>query len=152
ENLKELENRLANCSRQSEALPNAIRDLQNNVDELLKNSPKIGDAVNKLNSLHDILDSTDDRIEQINSARSGISKAEQRLYSLDSEIKKRFDALKEISEIESNSSDGGESTRVTPAKKDLVRSLKREGWSPAEIAKRVRISESEVALILELPE
>ena len=96
--------------------------------------------------------STDDRIEQINSARSGISKAEQRLYSLDSEIKKRFDALKELSEIESNSSDGGESTRVTPAKKDLVRSLKREGWSPAEIAKRVRISESEVALILELPE
>ena len=74
------------------------------------------------------------------------------MYSLDSEIKKRFDALKELSEIESNSSDGGESTRVTPAKKDLVRSLKREGWSPAEIAKRVRISESEVALILELPE
>ena len=54
ENLKELEDKLANCNRQIISLPNEISGVQKNVDLILKNSKHIDAAVDKLESLQKI--------------------------------------------------------------------------------------------------
>ena len=74
-----------------------------------------------------------------------------RLQELSGEIDKKFNALKTITSI-SNDGDRTESHRVTPQIRDLVRTLKAQGWKDSEIAKRCGISLSEVDLILELPQ
>ena len=69
--LKDLETRLKDCSRQITSLPQEIRDVQTNVDRLLKNVPKITDAIAKLDKLDEIMKTTEDRIALLNSAQNG---------------------------------------------------------------------------------
>ena len=151
ESLKELERRLSECSRQAETLPDEIRDVQHNVDQLLKNSPKIGEAAEKLNSLEELFKNAEQRIEDINSARTGIARTEMRLQELSGEIDRKFADLGEITKI-SNDSEYSENNRVTPQIRSAVRTLKKQGWKNEQIAARCKISLSEVDLILELPE
>ena len=151
ENLKNLEDRLKDCERQSSTLPDEIRVVQKNVDELLRSGPKIGDAIAKLENMQELLKDADKRLETINSTRQGINLQEQRLQQLSKSVDSKFDDLKAItrSEIEKNPSVDGK--HVTPAQRSSVRTLKRQGWTTAEIAKQLKLSQMEVELILEVP-
>jgi hypothetical protein len=124
---------------------------QKNVDELLRSGPKIGDAIAKLENMQELLKDADKRLETINSTRQGINLQEQRLQQLSKSVDSKFDDLKAItrSEIEKNPSVDGK--HVTPAQRSSVRTLKRQGWTTAEIAKQLKLSQMEVELILEVP-
>ena len=132
-------------------MPDEIKTVQKNVDELLKSGPKIGDAIAKLENMQDLLKDADKRLDVINSTRQGINLQEQRLQELSKSVDSKFDDLKAItrSEIEKNPSVDGK--HVTPSQRSSVRTLKRQGWTVAEIAKQLKLSQMEVELILEVP-
>jgi chromosome segregation ATPase len=152
DNMKALEDRLKNCSRQADSLPQEIKDLQNNVDELLKNGPKIGDAVSHISSLQSVLEETDKRIETINSARQGIGRSEERLNQLSSDIDSKFKLLGQLTkqDLEKHPSKG--SDHISPQERESIKALKRQGWSVSEIARSMKRTETEIELILEMPD
>jgi type VII secretion effector (TIGR04197 family) len=130
-----------------------IRDVQRNVDELLKNGPKIGEAAEKLNNLSSIFDDAESRVESIQSARTGIGHAEARLQELNAEIDKKFKTLQTITAAQAQkdtSKASVKTNRVTPNIKEQVKLLVRQGWKIPEISKSLNLTESEVELILEL--
>ena len=151
DNLKTLEERIKFCTRQTETLPDEIRDVQHNVDELLKNAPKIGDAVDKLSDLKKLLDEAEVRMEVINSARQGIGKSEQRLQDLNAQIDSRFKQLELLSNRDAAKNSANVETHVSPQERETVRQLKLQGWSISAIASRLGRSPTEVELLLELP-
>ena len=67
--LKEMEQRLSFCSRQMQSLPEEIKDVQSNVDTLMKNSKHLDSAVDKINSLNEMLKDTENLIEKVQNDR-----------------------------------------------------------------------------------
>ena len=150
ENLKNLEKRISDCTRKADTLPDEISDVQKNVDELLRNGPKVSEAVKRLDSLHEILLDAERKMEEINSARQGIGRSEQRLQELSRNIDSKFDLLKTLAQknIEKN---GVKGKTIVPQHHEQVRSLHRQGWTNNEIASTLKLTPGEVELILEIP-
>lgn len=152
EKLKDLEQRLTNCNRQSVSLPQEIKEVQNSVDKILQNGPKITDAIGRLENLDAIIADTDKRIEALNSVTTGIKKTELDLQGLSRDVDKKFEVLNSITKQERAKSPSKKSTSLNPQTSENVRQLKRQGWTIADIAKRLDLTENEVDLILQLPE
>ena len=144
-------------TRQSAVLPDAIRDVQHNIETLMSNNGRINDAVDKITSLQSLLDDTERRVEQINSAREGIGRAETRLQKLDGEIDKKMDLLLKAtrSDMERSGSSAplpsSSGSSITPRDRETIIDLKRRGWTVDDIARRMKRSVGEVELILEMP-
>jgi len=117
--------------------------------------------VDKLSSLQQILDETEERIAELNETRDEISSTEERLTKLAEQADRQIDVLHDIAKKDVQGKKGGEGSRakkkstsasLTPQIRDRVRALKkRYNWTNQEIAENCGISESEVELILELP-
>lgn len=151
ENLKTIEDRLNDCSRQTEKLPDEIRGIQRNVDALMKNGPKIGEAAEKLGNLQHVLDETEKRMEEITSVNKGLGRSEQRLAELNTQIESRFKQLALLSERDAGKNHPREESHINPQERELVRQLKLQGWTIPAIASRLKRSQAEVELLLELP-
>lgn len=149
ENLKALEQRLTECKRETNSLPKEILQVQKDVDSLLKNSGKISNAIEKLDSLQHILDDTDEHINSIKNSRDGILTIEASLKALAKETDKKIDIVKAISEPEAKKKTNV-SKVVGKSEKDMVIDLKRRGWKDETIANKLGLSISEVRLILEM--
>ncbi len=152
EKLKDLEQRLTNCNRQAVSLPQEIKEVQNSVDRILQNGPKITDAIGRLESLDAIIADTDKRIEALNSVTTGIKKTELDLNTLSRDVDKKFEVLNNITKQERAKSPSKRGNAINPQINESVRQLKRQGWTIADIAKRLNLTENEVDLILQLPE
>ena len=152
--LKELEQRLTNANRQIVSLPNEIKEVQTNVDKILQNGPRITNAVTQLEKLDDLITQTNEQIENIQSTKGGIDKTVMNLSAMNREVEDKFKTLRQITEtqIKNEPASVKSSSGIAPAKRDMVRTLKRQGWTTVEIAKRVGMTENEVDLILQLPE
>ena len=150
--LKALESRLNDASRQVNNLPDQISDVQKNIDTLVSNRSKISDAVQQLSSLQSILDETESRVEKIQNSREGIGRTETRLVNLDSEIDKKLNLLAAITRDDIKKNPAPQSDRLTPQEKDNIITLKRQGWSIEEIARRMKRSEGEVEMVIEMGE
>ena len=120
-----------------------------NVDEIMKNAPRIGDAAQKLASLDVLLKETKNGIEDIKSERSGIGKTEQRLMALNTEIDNKLNALKAVSDAQNKKSPTQEENFNTPQVREQVHVLKRQSWTNKQIANALKIPEYAVELILE---
>ena len=149
ENLKALEQRLTECKRETNSLPKEILQVQKDVDSLLKNSGKISNAIDKLDSLQHILDDTDEHINSIKNSRDGILTIEANLKALAKETDKKIDIVKAISEPEAKKKTNVSKT-IGKSEKDMVIDLKRRGWKDETIANKLGLSISEVRLILEM--
>ena len=143
ENLKALE------QRETNSLPKEILQVQKDVDSLLKNSGKISNAIDKLDSLQHILDDTDEHINSIKNSRDGILTIEANLKALAKETDKKIDIVKAISEPEAKKKTNVSKT-IGKSEKDMVIDLKRRGWKDETIANKLGLSISEVRLILEM--
>ncbi len=154
ENLKELEQRLEKCASQVQSLPEEIRGAQDDVDKLLDNTKRINVAADKLDSLGKIIEETEEKIEKIQRAREGIVNSEDRLNKLAKEIDMKFSALEEISQVknEEPKATARRTSSMTPRKKSSVKELKRQGWRIEDIATALKMTETEVQLILDMPE
>ena len=150
--IKDLEKRLNDCNRQVVSLPQEIKDVQMNVDAILRNEPKISKAVEQLENLDTLIADTERRVETLNSVQNGIKKTELDLQGLSRDVNSKFKVLQQITkqDLEKNPSERGNS--ISQQVNENVRLLKRQGWTIKEIAKSLGITESEVDLILQLPE
>ena len=153
EKLKELEQKLINCNRQAVSLPQEIKEVQNNVDKLLVNGPKITEAIGRLENLDSLLEDTEHRIDALNSVQSGIKKTELDLQGLSREVDSKFKVLQTITQQNiADKPNAKASNSINPRVNESVRTLKRKGWSISEIANNLHLTENEVDLILQLPE
>lgn len=152
ENLKELESRLKNCSIQTENLPLAIKDIQHDVDELLRNGPKITEATGRLSTLYQLIGDSQKRLDDINSARNGIGRTEQRLHELSAEIDSKFKILEKLVRTDLEKEPRQMSSRLTPEDRDSIKRLKHQGWTTVEIAAATKRSVAEVEMVLDFPE
>ncbi|MDE7226818.1 MAG: hypothetical protein K2N31_00645 [Treponemataceae bacterium] len=151
ENLKNLEERLGNALRQTSDLPEAIKTIQRDIDSLMTSSGKINDAVDKVTSIQNLLADTEARMQQIQAARNGIAGAETRLQHLDKQIDDKMSLLLRATQADMAKNPGPQSSRITPQDRETIIQLKRQGWTVDEIARRMKRSEGEVELILEMP-
>ena len=103
--------------------------------------------------IHRIVDDEiDKRIEALNSVTTGIKKTELDLQGLSRDVDKKFEVLNNITKQERAKSPNKKSNAINPQINESVRQLKRQGWTIADIAKRLNLTENEVDLILQLPE
>ena len=128
----------------------AIRDVQHSIETLMANSGRINDAVDKITSLQTLLDETEQRVQQITSAREGIGRAETRLQNLDKEIDSKMDLLLRATKADMEKNPGQISDRMTPQDRETIVQLKRTGWTVDEIARRMKRSVGEIELVLEM--
>lgn len=152
EKLKDLEQRLMNCNRQAVSLPQEIKEVQANVDKILQNGPKISDAIGRLENLDSLISETDSRLDALNSVQSGLKKTELNLQSMNRDIDNKYNVLKNITQKEMAGKPAPKNQALNPQTNESVRQLKRQGWTNAEIADKLNLSEIEVDLILQLPE
>jgi chromosome segregation ATPase len=152
ENLRTLEDRLQNCARQADSLPVQLSDIQKNVDMLMSNSNRINDAVAKMESLQNILTETDNRIDAIKSERDGIGRSETRLSKLSKDIDDKFNLLAQITKKDIEKNPGKPAQGISPQDREDIKRLKRQGWTVAAIAKAMKRTETEIELMLELPD
>jgi predicted nucleic acid-binding Zn-ribbon protein len=152
EKLKDLEQRLTNCNRQAVSLPQEIKEVQNSVDRILQNGPKITDAIGRLEKLDSIIEDTDKRIETLNSVQNGIKKTQLDLEGINRDVDNKFNILQKMTQQELAKKPRAKENTINPQINETVRTLKRKGWTIAEIAENVKLTENEVDLILQLPE
>ena len=152
EKLKELEQRLTNCNRQAVSLPQEIKEVQANVDKILQSGPKITTAIGKLETLDSIITDTEKRIETLNSVQNGIKKTQLDLEGINRDVDNKFNILQKMTQQELTKRPRAKENVINPQINETVRTLKRKGWTIAEIAENVKLTENEVDLILQLPE
>ena len=150
--LKDIEQRLSDCSRKTQSLPLEIKDVQNNVDRILQSAPKISDAVGKINSLDTMIDQTEKRINDITNVQNGIKQTELNLQELSREVKVRYDGLHQLTKEEVSKNQRPKDAGIAPSERETIRALKRDGWSVKELASRFKRTETEIDLLLQLPD
>ncbi len=150
--LKTLEDKLKQCVRQTESLPQEIKDVQKDVDKLLKSGPKLAQAVTKLESLDAILTEADKRMDALTSARQGIGRSEARLEELKTDIESKFKLLNQLTKKDLEKHPAKEDKRLSPQDRDNIKQLKQQGWTVKEIARTMKRTQTEIEMVLELPE
>ena len=151
-NLKNMEQRIADCERQVTSLPNEIKSVQANVDRLLQSGPKITEAASKLQNLDSVLTETEKRMDTLQATNTGLKKTQLDQQVLQREINNKFDALHSITKNEVAKNKGPQDKSMPPSERETIRALKREGWTIQEIASRFKRTTTEIELLLELPE
>ena len=146
EKLKDIERRLENCNRTSGELPDRISSLKTEVDTILENIPKVKDAIGKLDSLDAILSETEKRIDTLQDDKEWLASTETRLDNLNREVTSKLRTLGEVSKntLPKTSS----KSSITPSTRETVVTLAHQGWTPENIADKLKLSVGEVELIL----
>ena len=122
----------------------------------LSSHKPIGSVVNKedvdkITSLQSLIDDAEERIAKIKDSRDGILNTEVRLQKLYSDADSKLKLLHDITAKEVGSKPSAVTgSNITPQLKSNVIKLKKDGWKNAEIAKRLKIEENIVNLILEM--
>ena len=125
--------------------------LKKDMDDILKNGEIISEAVDKVNSLKDIMMEVDSRINEINDSKNGIIATEERLQKLYTDGEKQLELLHAVASKGAAGKKGKTgSNYISPQVRSNVVSLKAQGWTNAEIAKSLNIEENIVQLILEV--
>lgn len=151
DNLKMLEDRIKQCARDTESLPNEIKAVQKDVDKIIKSGPKLSDAVNKFASLQSLLDEADKRMDALTSARQGIGRSEARLEELKTDIESKFKLLNQLTKKDLEKQTTKREERLSPQDRENIKYLKKQGWTVAEIAKRMKRTQTEIEMVLEMP-
>ena len=151
-NLKDIEQRIADCQRQVTSLPREIKEVQENVDRILKSGPKITEAAGKLQNLDNVLSEAEKRIDNLTSVNSGIKETQLKLEQFGKDVDNKFKVLHDITKNEVSKGRITQDKGISPQMKDTIKQLKREGWTNEELAKRFNRTITEIDLLLELPD
>ena len=144
--LRELEQRLGECSQQTLEMPAAVDTLRADLDSLMEKSGRINDLVDKLNNLDGILAETDKRIEKVDTACSWITKTEVRLGEMKKEALEQVNLLGALVKDRGKKKDAG----APPiAVRESVIKLAHQGWKVEQIASSLNVTIGEVELILD---
>ena len=83
---------------------------------------------------------------------NGLKKAQLEVQTLSREVNSKFDALHRITTAEVSKNQPVKDNGISPAERETIRALKREGWTIQEIASRFKRTPTEIELLLELPD
>ena len=147
--LQDLETKLEDCRREVDLIPVKIETVQRGVNSLVENNGRINEAMDKLNSLDSILNTTQERIDQMLNVQTGIARTEERLQEVAKVADDNINLLHEILKQETPDSKSGSSDLTSLSKKENVKNLTRRGWDAPRIATALKMSVSEVNLILD---
>ena len=133
-------------------MPREIKEVQENVDRILKSGPKITEAASKLQNLDNVITEAEKRIDNITATNTGIKEAQLRLEQFGKDVDNKFKVLHDITKNEVSKSKPTPDKGIPPQMKEAIRSLKREGWTNEELAKRFNRTVTEIDLLLDLPD
>lgn len=163
EELKKMEQKVHEITDEAEALPDRLFGIKKQVEFLTDNAEKITSAVDTVTSLQNIVEEAEKRVDQVQKSREGIARSETRLERLSKDVDEKIQLLARMTQNDmngryvQNSEPLSSSQMVTPVQghltpqdKETVLNLKRQGWTNSEIARSLKISESEVEVILEM--
>jgi len=148
EMLKDIEKRLTSCSKETIELPEQIGDLRKGVDKLMTINPKVSEALEKVNSLENILTQTETRMEELQNSREWLARTESRLQEISKEAESNIKLFGEIQK-NANPKPRREEGAPPPKIRESVVKLAHANWRPEDIASRLGLAVSEVELILE---
>ncbi len=127
-------------------LPGRVAALASDVEALASSKAKAEETARIVGTLESSLKEASGRVQEVQKAREWIARAESRIEELDRHANEQFKLLSSL--LEENP---GVDWSTVPANiQDTVRKLGRQGWATEEIARTVKLSRSEVELILEL--
>ena len=68
------------------------------------------------------------------------------------DLDSKFKVIQNITQQELAKKPRSKANVINPQTNDMIRQLKREGWRIPEIAEKLKLTENEVDLVLQLPE
>ena len=152
EKLQSLEKQIVNCENQARRFPEQIEYLMRGVTTIMDSDSKINTAIDKLDSLSQIINDTDDKLNSVKTSREGLMNVEKRIIELSKHADDQVNLLHAITKAQDGKNLGRDSSSaVAISTKESVWRLTREGWKPEEIAKALNLAVREVELILEIP-
>ena len=144
ENLRDLENRLDTCKKDTETIPQTVASLRTDISEVLTNSRSINEVVEKINELDSKLADVNVHVENVQKARDMMIKIEARLTEITNDAKDQINLYKTVKS-------GGKREPGAPpiAVRENVIKLARQGWTSEQIADSLKLARGEVELILD---
>ncbi len=144
--MKSLEGMIASIENNLGTLPARVAALAGEVETLASSRTKAEETARIVEGLETAMEEASKRVSEVQKAREWIARAESRLEELDRHAREQFKLLSSLLE------EGPEKDwSAVPANiQDTVRKLGKQGWATEEIARTVKLSRSEVELILEL--
>lgn len=146
--LEDLEKKLENCKLETADFPELIKTLQTDVNGLMKHEPQIREVLGKIDSLDEILGTTEERLDEMRDSKSWLASTESRLNEINKETKSYLKLLGEVQKKQSSRPASPSSKASVIQTRESVVQLAHLGWSPAQIAERLNLSLGEVELIL----
>ena len=146
--LEDLEKKLENCKLETADFPELIKTLQTDVNGLMKHEPQIREVLGKIDSLDEILGTTEERLDEMRDSKSWLASTESRLNEINKETKSYLKLLGEVQKKQSSRPTSSSSKASVIQTRESVVQLAHLGWSPAQIAERLNLSLGEVELIL----
>jgi DNA repair exonuclease SbcCD ATPase subunit len=148
--LTELEKQLRECEQKTISLPIQLAGVTQEASRVLNNRDRINDAINKLSMLEKTLGTTETRVEEVEKSRDIMSRTEMRLKELVDEADSLIKLFATVKTSDTKPSAVDTST-LTVNKREQVIQLARMGWKAEQIASRLKLTVTEVDLILEIP-
>ncbi|MDR2159563.1 MAG: hypothetical protein LBP23_05815 [Treponema sp.] len=147
--LQESENTVNRVNGDLESFTKELAALRRSVEILSKEHEKASETAGKLEFLDESLSLIEKRIGEMNVARDWLARAETRLDELNKEARSKVRIINSLLKDEGKPPAAGRDA-PPPADRETVITLRRQGWSVDEIAATMKLSRSEVELILEI--
>ncbi|MDR3167404.1 MAG: hypothetical protein LBT93_05625, partial [Treponema sp.] len=152
--LQESENALRHFNGDLQRLAGEMETLQSSVENLAKENEKARETADKLVFLESSLSTIEERIDAMQVAREWLARTETRLEELNKDAQEQFKLMGALLKGSGTKGGGkgsaGEKGAPPIGERENVIKLGRQGWTPDEIARAMRISKGEVELILEI--
>ncbi len=144
EALRELENRLEACKKETSLIPQEVASVRTDISEVLTNSQSVNEVVDRLNQLDTKLADVTIHVENVQKARDMMIKIETRLAEITKDAKDQINLYKTVKT-------GGKREPGAPpiAVRENVIKLARQGWTSEQIADNLKLARGEVELILD---
>jgi len=147
--LEETELALRKCRENIDRTEEELDSFRPSIEDLAAASEKARLTGEKLESLDTNLAAIEDRIEKMQAAREWLARAETRFEELKKEADKELNLLEAVLKDESKKA-GSSKGAPPPSVRENVIILTRKGWKSEEIARALKISRSEVELIISM--
>lgn len=150
ESLRKLEENLRAYREKSAALPEDMDAIRTKLNSLVTASERVGEIESKITQLESELSDTEKRAKRIHADRTAFANLEKRLLELKTEADKSVGLYRALA---SGDDPAGKGKGAPPVSvRERVKELKHRDWTNDEIAKRMKLSVSEVELILDSPD
>jgi chromosome segregation ATPase len=149
EKLKELEKRLSEYQQQAELLPGKLEGVMQDMGRVMSSRERIDEALKKLNIIERTLNDTEIQTEKIDKTRDMIARTEARLQELSKNADDQVRLFQSL--VNANTAKVPVSGGVSIKDRENVRELSHRGWTREQIATALKLTVTEVDLILDLP-